>query len=90
MKDSTAPTVDQQSLVRLARFYGIDPFVKWEDVWPFGDPHDVGKFKADLEDQIIAAELKRRGIDPKPSFKAIHEWLDAQIAGANSQFNKPI
>ena len=81
------PQVATSDLVRLAGFYGIEPYIKFEDVWPFGDSHDVGKIKPDLEDQIIAAELKRRGIDSAASYKAIHELLDAYIAKANQEIS---
>ena len=45
-------------LVRLATLYGINPYVEFSDVWPFGDPHDVGKVHPQLADKIKAREAE--------------------------------
>lgn len=45
-------------LVKLAKLYGIDPYIKFEDIWPFGDPHDVGKIKPNLQKLIEQKEAE--------------------------------
>ena len=52
----------QQKQCELAEAVGINPFVRWEDVWQFGDPHGVGKIWPDLEERIRTrmAEVQKR------------------------------
>lgn len=47
-----------KTLIQLAKLYGINPYVEFNDVWPFGDPHDVGKVHPHLEKKIKAHEAK--------------------------------
>lgn len=53
-----SPAGSVQRLVRLAELYGINPYVTFEDVWPFGDPHDVGKVHPQLVLKIEAREAE--------------------------------